>query len=194
MIRTLSTIAVLAAAGTASAQSLSVLLEIDLSVENQVTFTATDGVSAETITGSSGTGFYLDNSLLGSGSGAFPGSQVGTADLTSAADASDGTPRLFVATNGVDTGLNIWNYSDTGDSSFTAGETALSGSATFSLDAVDYDNFVAEGSSGLIYFPADDIGDLNDAVVIGRWVIVPAPGAGALLAMGGLVAVRRRRA
>ena len=51
MIRTASVLAILAAAGTASAQQLSVLLEVDLSVENQVTITATDGVSAATITG-----------------------------------------------------------------------------------------------------------------------------------------------
>ena len=191
MIRTASVLAILAAAGTASAQQLSVLLEVDLSVENQVTITATDGVSAATITGSSTVGFYLDNAIDGS---AGIGDTLVSGDLTSASELSDGTPDLFNGF-GDGSGLNVFSYADGGASSnFTAGEIAFSGSGTWDISAAAYASFAAPGTTGLIYFPADDDGDLAGAEILGELIIVPAPVAGALLAMGGLVAVRRRRA
>ena len=192
MIRTMSTLAVLATAGAASAQSTAILLEVDLSVADEVTITATSGASAATISGSDTTGIWLDGLLDGT-AGETVFNTGGTGDLTSAANGSDGTPGSFTNDPG-ETGLNVWSYTTDPTSDFTAGETAFSGSATWSVSADVYGSFAAEGSTGFIYFPADNLGDLSTATILGQWVIVPAPGAGALLAMGGRVAVRRRRA
>ncbi|MEL6312027.1 MAG: hypothetical protein AAFQ17_06650, partial [Pseudomonadota bacterium] len=54
----LSTGAIGLVAGAASAQ-LDVVLIVDISVANQITISATSGVSAATVSGSDTTGFYL---------------------------------------------------------------------------------------------------------------------------------------
>ncbi|GAB4544091.1 MAG: hypothetical protein Tsb0013_00900 [Phycisphaerales bacterium] len=190
MFRTISALAVLATAGAASAQQLDVLLEVDLSVPDQITITATDGLSAATITGSDGIGFYLDQIIDGTNSN--EADALVSGNLVSAQNTSNDDPDLFHFSG--NTGLNVFDVVATGDLNFVAGETAFSGSATWNISADFYATFAAVGSRGLVYFPADDDTDLTSASVLGEWVIVPAPGAGALLAMGGLVAVRRRRA
>lgn len=196
MFRTVSAIAVLAAAGAASAGTSDVLLEVDTSVADQVTITATSGLAAIDGSGGDITGVLLAGLLDGTAPDGAPDTNLlAGADLTTANETSDGTPDLFIGGGGTDTGLNIWTFTDITTFSFTAGSQAFSGSATWDLDTGAYAAIAAPGASGDIYFPADDSGDIPGATgVVGRWVVVPAPGAMALLGLAGVAGVRRRRA
>ncbi len=174
-----------------SAASADVLLEIDLSVENQITITSTDGASMVTASGSDGIGIYLENLFGGSGSlGA--SSLVGAATFSNAENPTDGTPALF-RFGTTDPGLNIYSWSPAATVSFTEGSLAFVGSATWSITAASYANLLAGATSGNIYFPADDAGDLPTAQILGTYSVIPAPGAVALLGLAGLAGSRRRR-
>lgn len=181
-------IAGLAVAATASAD---VLLEIDLSVVDQLTITATTGNSAVSASGSNFTGFLLDG--LSAGTSGTSGTSVVSADLSTAANASDGSPSLFVAGGGTDTGLNIWSFSSDSTVEVTAGAQAFAGAATWSISSALYASLTAGATSGNIYFPADDSGDIAGAELLGTYNVVPAPGALALLGLGGFAAAGRRR-
>jgi len=187
-----ATIAGLAVATVAAAASADVLVSIDLSVVNQVTINATGGLSAVSASGSDTTGIYLNEFYAGAGN-ALAGSLV-SGDFTNAQNPSDGTPSIFRAGGGTDTGLNFWSFSSDTTVTFTAGSLAFVGSATFDISADMYSDMLAGNTSGDLYFPADDASDIAaGAVNLGTWNVVPAPGAMALLGMGGMVATRRRR-
>lgn len=172
-------------AGSAQADDL---LLIDLSVTNQLTITATNGLASANATGSSFTGIYLTNFFNNVTSLSI---QNGSGDLTAAGTTSDGTPSLFNGSG--DFGLNIWSI--TNDSfSFTAGQVAFTGSGTWNLDAGVYADMLAGNTSGEIYSPASSSGDVGNGTLIGTYNIVPAPGSMALLGLGGLACTRRRRA
>lgn len=181
-------IAGLAVAATASAD---VLLEVDLTVVDQLTITATTGNSAVSVSGSNFTGFLLDG--LSAGTSGTSGTSVVSADLSTAANASDGSPSLFIASGGSDTGLNVWSFSTDSTVSVTAGAQAFAGTATWSISSALYASLTAGATSGNIYFPADDSGDIAGAELLGTYNVVPAPSAMALLGLGGIVAGRRRR-
>jgi len=168
------------------------LLELDVSVANQLTITATDGVSSVDASGSNFTGILLDG-ILGGASGAPGESIIGTADFGTFNEGSDGTPDFFVAGGGTDTGFNIWSFGGASTLTFTAGAQAFVGSVTISVDSAFFADFASVGTVGDIYFPADDSGDIAGAQSLGQYVVTPAPGALALLGMGGMVAARRRR-
>ena len=182
----------MAALGLTAAVNAEVLLVVDLSVENEVTISATDGLSAATLSGSSFTGVLLGD-FYSVAPGGFSGSVfLDSGDLTTAANPSDGSPSLF--SDFASTGLNIWSFSTDTTVSFTAGAQAFSGSATWTLAAADYANMVAGNAFGDIYFPADSDDDIDGATLIGQWeVVIPTPGALALLGVAGLVGTRRRR-
>lgn len=171
-----------------------VVLNVDLSVLNTVTVSATPGLSAATVSGSTVTGFYLDAIF---GSGPNPISGVGGGNLTTANDPSDGTPNIFRSGNS-DFGLNFWSYSTNATSSFTAGSVAFAGSGTWTIDPGAYTDLLNGASSGDVYFPADDITDLPTASLIGTYRVttgVPEPstiGLVSLVAVG--LVYRRRRA
>ncbi len=186
-------LAVVAATGLASVATAEVLLEIDLTVANEITITATGGLSSATVSGSTFTGFYFENFYGGADSGGGVFGTLVSGDLTTASNPSDGSPSLFRAGSGTDTGLNVWSFSTDFDVSFTAGALAFAGSATWSLDASEYAFMMAGNNVGDIYFAADDASDLPSATVIGQWVVIPAPSSLALLGLGGIVAGRRRR-
>ncbi|MFG0246013.1 MAG: PEP-CTERM sorting domain-containing protein [Phycisphaerales bacterium JB052] len=172
-------------AGVAQADEL---LLIDLSVENQMTVTATDGLSAADAAGSSFTGFLLADFFNNTSTGLTITNGVG--DLTVAGTTSDGSPSIFHAAGSA--GLNIWSF--TGDSpSFTAGQVAFTGSATWTIDAASYADLVDGNSVGDIYSPADSDDDIPTATYIGTYRVVPAPASVALLGLGSLAATRRRR-
>lgn len=177
-------------AGTAQAQ----LLTVDLSVVNQVTISATTGVSDITTSGSDTTGVYLENFYGGSGDSL--SAVLVSGDLTNFENPSDGSPSLFRAGGGTDAGLNIWSFSSDTTVTFTAGSQAFAGSATWDLDANEYANMLAGVSGGDIYFPADSFDDIaGGAMVLGQYnVIVPSAGVLPLMGLGlGAGALRRRR-
>ena len=164
-------------AGVAQADDL---LIIDLSVENQMTITATDGLSAADAAASSFTGVLLADFFNTNGVG----------NLTVAGTSSDGSPSIFHSAGSA--GLNIWSF--TADApAFTAGQVAFTGSGTWTIDAASYADMVGGNTSGDIYSPADSDDDIPGATYIGTYRVVPAPGSVALLGLGGLSATRRRR-
>lgn len=166
------------------------LLIVDLSVANEITITALPGLSAATISGSDTTGFLLADFFNAAGTGSiFESGGVG--DLTSAANGSDSSPGLF--NSGGSFGLNVWSYTNDATSDFTAGQVAFSGTATWSLDPADYAEVLNSGVSGDIYFAADSDDDISGATYLGTWTTVPAPSSLALLGLGGVAAIRRRR-
>lgn len=169
------------------------LLLIDLSVPNQITITATGGLSAATISGGDTTGVYLDN-FYGVAGGSLSTTSTGAGNLTNAENPSDGSPALFRGGGGSDTGLNIFSWSSDVTVTFTAGELAFTGSGTWALDAPEYADMLAGNTTGNLYFPADTADDVSAATLLGTYRVIPAPGAATLLGIGlGLGAVRRRR-
>lgn len=176
---------------TATGATADVLLEIDLSTNNSVTINATTGLASTTATGTSFTGFLLAGFFNTPGVPAGFGS--GTGNLTTFNNPSDGTPSLFQGNSS--TGLNIWSFSTASNVSVTAGQQAFTGSGTWTLSAAQYNQFLSASVSGDIWFNADTDDDIagGGARNIGSYRIIPAPGALALLGMGGMVATRRRR-
>ena len=187
-IAALATVAGLASAASAQGP----LLLIDLSVTDQITITATSAASAIDATGSDGIGVYLDGFYSGPRNSTVTDSLV-SGDLTNVGNASDGSPNLFTTFDANDSGLNIFSWSPDTDVTFTAGQQAFQGSATWTLDSADYADMLAGNTSGDLYFPADDAGDLAGAGILGTWSVIPAPSGLAVLGLGGLVAARRRR-
>tara|TARA_A100000171_G_scaffold43500_1_gene45563 strand:+ start:595 stop:1206 length:612 start_codon:yes stop_codon:yes gene_type:complete len=176
----------------ATGATADVLLEIDLSTANQVTISATSGLASQSASTSTFTGFLLADFFAtpGAGFGGVLGADSG--DLTTFNNPSDGTPSGFVGSSSV--GLNIWSFSSDSTVTVDAGAQAFSGSATWTLDALQYADFLDGATSGDIYFGADTDDDIgNGAILIGQYNVVPAPSALALLGMGGMVATRRRR-
>lgn len=189
-----SVLAVALTAGAAYAVDTNdVLLIVDLTVVDQVTITATDGVSAADVTGSDGIGVYFEDFYAGDGASGLNETLV-SGDLTSVGSPSDGTPNLF-RSGTTDPGLNLFSWTADSDATFTAGSQAFTGSAVWTLESDDFADMAALGNrSGLLYFPADDAGDLAGATFIGLYqVIVPAPAALPLLGLGLGFAARRRR-
>ncbi len=171
--------------------SAGLILEVDLSVADTITITATNGLSDATASGSDFTGFYLDG-FFAANTNTIDDTLV-SGDLTSAANVSNGTPNLYRSSN--DTGLNVYSYTDGPTSDFVAGAIAFSGSGTWTVSAGAYADALAGAGSGTVYFPADDILDLPSATAIGTWQIassVPLPGSLFLLAIGlmGLRSIR----
>lgn len=184
-------IAIVAAASLATAANADNLLNIDLSVVNQITITADSGLSAASVSGSTFTGVLMADFYSGAGSALV--STLVSGDVTSANNPADNSPLLFRGGAGTDVGLNLWSFSTDITSSFTAGTVAFSGSGTWTVDAAAYADMLAGASGGDIYAFADTDDDIPFATVIGQYNVVPAPGSAALLGLGGLVATRRRR-
>ena len=169
------------------------ILEIDLSVANQVTITGTSGPASASASGSDTTGVYFENFYGGAGSALSETFVSG--DLTNAENPADGTPELFRGGGGSDPGLNLWSWSSDSTVTFTAGMPAFIGSATWTLDAASYADMLSGATAGNVYFPADTEDDVAGATDIGRYrVIVPEPSALSLLSVLGLsfLGIRRR--
>lgn len=167
------------------------LLIVDLTVPNQITITATTGVSAATVSGGDSTGVYMDGFYTGTG-GALNETLV-SGDITNVGNPSDNSPDLFRGGAGTDTGLNLWSWSSDITVDFTAGSQAFSGSGTWTLDADDYADMLANTGSGNLYFPADTADDITSATLLGTWRVIPAPGAATLFGLGLIGAAKRRR-
>ena len=177
------------AAGTMSA-SADNLLTIDLSVANTLTISSTGGNSSASASASNFTGFLLAEFF--NSAAVTPADLTVTGNLSTAANASDGTADIF--SGGTDFGLNVWSFSTDTNVSVTVGAQAFAGSTTWTIDAANYAAMLAGNTSGDIYFGADTDDDIaSGAVLIGTWNVVPAPSGLALIGLGGLVAGRRRR-
>lgn len=149
-----------------------VLLQVDLSVENTITVTATEGASEATVTADDFTGFYLADFFAMNTSGTnLLGGDLVSGDLTSFLDASDGSPDIFRAGGGSDTGLNVWTYTDGDTSSFVLGRQAFSGSATWTADPSDYMHALGGAAGGDIFFAAASTGETANASFLGTWEI-----------------------
>jgi uncharacterized protein (TIGR03382 family) len=183
-------IAVAAMAGLATVASAEVLLTIDVSTPNQITINSTTGLSAADRSGATGTGFYLANFFTINQ--ALTSTLVPGGNLTTFNDPSDNSPAIFRG-GAADPGLNVWSYSTNSTSSVTAGIQAFSGSATWTVSPAVYASLISANTSGTIYFPADTSDDITAATAIGEYSVVPAPGAAAVLGLGGLLVGRRRR-
>jgi len=148
------------------------LLIIDLTTENQVTITATSGVSAGTVSGSTTTGFYFEDVFASAGTQEIgTTTYVGTPTLTAASVPTDNTPNLFRSVN-TDPGLNIWSYSATTPTTFTTGEQAFTGDATWDISPELYNALLTAPASGNVYFPADDVSDLATATLLGTYSVI----------------------
>ncbi|MEM7808447.1 MAG: PEP-CTERM sorting domain-containing protein [Planctomycetota bacterium] len=186
---------VLVAGGSvASAQNLEVLLEVDLTVPNTVTITATDGLSAIDASGSDTTGVYLEGIFGGFAGGPFPSTPI-AGELTSANNPTDGGALIFRDTTPLDAGLNIFGFTADFPATFTAGEIAFTDFGTWTIDPDDFADFAGGALSGNIYFPADDFTDIAGLAPLGLYtVIVPEPTTAGLLGVVSLGLLRRRRA
>lgn len=171
--------------GTASAEFL---IEIDLSIEDEITMTALAGASAETVSFSNFTGVYLVDFYGGTGDSLT--ATLVSGDLTTFGDPTDDSPSLFRGGGGSDPGLNLWSFSSLGTVGVTAGQQAFEGSATWTLSSSMYADMLAGSTSGNILADADTADD--PGTLIGEYTVVPAPGALALLGIVGFAARRRR--
>ena len=171
------------------------VLNVDLTVENQVTITAVPGLSSATVSApTTGVGFYLEGAIGGTLGAS--GDTLVAGDLTSFGDASDGTPDLF--SFGGDPGLNVFSYA--ASSSFTTGVQAFEGSGTWDLTAEGYANLLDGANEGDVWFEADDAGDLATASIVGQYIVkkpggaIPEPTSLALIGLGCVgLAFRRSR-
>ncbi|BDS07063.1 hypothetical protein NT6N_21030 [Oceaniferula spumae] len=194
----------LAGALTASSQA-AVVLQIDLSVSGQITFTATSNLSDAT--GSGDEFIYLQDfftSDILSASGTFDDSTPNliTGDLTDFLGTSDSSPSLLINgnTNGGESGLRISSFNDSGagESDYSTASPAFKGSATFTLSAADQTYFLNNSNtSGDVYAFVQnqaEIDDINDPfIVVGQWAVVPEPSSTALLGLAGLGFILRRK-
>ena len=190
MIGRISLGCAIAALAVAAPSQADVVLIVDLSVENQITITSTSAASMSTVSGSDGIGFYLAAFYSSAVAGGVSDTLV-SGNLTSFLDVSDGTPDLFKFSS--DPGLNVFSYTNTPTSSFVAGTQAFSGSGTWNISATNYQDMLNGNTSGDVWAIADNLPDLSTASIIGQWTVIPVPGAGAMLAVAGLVGMRRRR-
>jgi hypothetical protein len=192
MLKKLSFLFAVAAMSFGSVAKANVLLLVDLTVENQVTISATNGNSLATVSGSVITGVYLESFYSGPRASGVTDTVLGTSTLRSAENVGGLNANLF--TSGLtDPGLNIFNWSTDSTVTFTAGSLAFVGSTTWALPNDDYLEMLAGNTSGNLWFPADDIGDLPNAQRIGTWQVIPEPSSMALLSIGLVGLLRRRR-
>jgi hypothetical protein len=187
--------AIAAASLLPSAAKADVVLLVDLSVANQVTVIATPGLSAVTRTGSTATGFYLQNFFNSLTTGAVTSAGVG--NISTFLQAPDLSPLAFRNTSTAP-GFNIFSYSAVGTTGVTAGIQAFQGSATFTLSPAAYGlALTALGASvdRNVFFPADRLSNMSAGAIVGTWQVVPEPSTVAfcLVGAGGLLVARLRR-
>jgi hypothetical protein len=168
------------------------ILNIDLSTVNQVTISATTGLSAATVSGDDhNIGVYLKD-VFDAAPGKFEdGSRAGSS-LVYFNATSDGFATIYGDTD-TDRGLNIFHLTVVGAASFTTGVQAFTGSATWDLTPTLYASFLlAPTSGGDVYAFAYAADQLNGGPqVIGEYSVsgisaVPEPTSMAIFGLGGL--------
>jgi uncharacterized repeat protein (TIGR01451 family) len=153
------------------------LLTLDLTVPNRITISATTGESLVTASGSTTTGVYFADFFANAGSITLGTTTlIPPATLSAASVAPDGSPSIFKFSP-TDPGINIWSYSATATTTFTAGSTAFQGTATWEVSAAVYAAMLTAPTTGNVYFPADDAADIPTANHLGTYrVIFPTAG------------------
>ena len=179
-------------AGLASTASAEVLLTADLSVQNQLTLNATDGLSAATLA-------FADNrgvNFQGFGGDTFT-IKTGAGPITTANDSfqtgpatPDGTPQVsYTSTDS----LSLYNFTADDTNYLYQAQQAFLGSATFALSSSEYDALLASDRAGDLYVNLFN-GDYTNANLIGQYqVTVPEPASLLLLTAAGLPLLTRRR-
>lgn len=175
-----------------------VLIELDLSVTNQLTLTATTETAIGTATGPTLKGIVLE------GTGSVASGLLGGASDTFGFNSTGAF--VQVETSGLlDSGvysLNLYesSFTDNVSTSITSGEQAFVGTTTMPLDATSYNNLLNGPSSGKIYAFDDGATTFaTNGTYIGEWAkasTVPEPStaiAMGLLGILGFAGNRRRR-
>ncbi len=171
----------------ASASDIVVVLEINATDPSAVVFTAT-GAASNAIDNSVSTNsgvtlldLFASDIDLGFVTPASAG------DLT----ASGATAPFNRIVNGFSTvglrDLNMWNAGSSSDMDFNFTDAAFTGSWTIDLSGATF------GGPGRFGFIVSDDDPANTGEIIGEWRLVPAPGGVAVLGIGGIVGLRRRR-
>ena len=180
-----------------SAAQAAVVLQIDLSTLNQVTISATTGLSLASVSGSDGDGVYLKDFFAPEGSNFNIEAGLGSS-LVYFNGTSNESQYIFRDSD--DPGLNIYGMADFDPSSFTSGVQAFKGSSTWNLTAQQYAVFLQAPTSGDIYAFAFKIDQLNGGPqLIGQYSVgssaaVPEPTSMAIFGLGALgMAYRARR-
>lgn len=161
-------LAIVMATTSSSTYGQGVLLEVDLTVANEITVRATTGLSLATISDSDTIGVYLDgffanapNAIAGSGD---------NGDFTSAQNIADVSPLDFRVAG--DPGYNLWSWTNDPTADFVAGTVAFTGEFTATLTPDDYAEYLTAPNGGDLYFPADSADDVADATLIGRYIVM----------------------
>lgn len=167
-----------------------VLLNIDLSVHKKLTITATDGLSANTISGRNLIGIYLEG-LNGNMANIGEENSTDFSNLTSASNPAGTYP--LIEAHAIDSGLNIWALSTDNELDFTESQRAFTGTATWDLTTSAWESLIAGTKTGSIYFPARYSQNLDQAAFLGTYQVIPSPTTLAPLTLIALAATRRNR-
>ncbi|MBO6514251.1 MAG: hypothetical protein JJ974_09840 [Phycisphaerales bacterium] len=170
--------------------SAEVLLHIDLSVHKKLTITATEGLSANTITGRNLIGIYLEG-LNGNNTNIGVENSTDFSNLTSASNPADTYP--LIEAHAIDSGLNIWALSTDNELDFTESQRAFTGTATWDLTTSAWESLLAGTKTGNIYFPARYSQDLDQAAFLGTYQVIPSPSSFVPFTLLALAITRRKR-
>lgn len=185
-MRTVALPTILVAGSAASAQ---VLLEVDITDPSAVVITATGAAAAldsaaSVVSGATLADIFTADFTLGTANNP-------TGDLVGGGSGVAYNRSFNNTTTVGRLSLNLWVTGGGGASaSFTTADPAFTGSATLDLSGA---SLAAIGSRGSVWSDDAPFGNPSQGAIIGEFLIVPAPGAAALLGLGGLAMVRRRR-
>ncbi|MEM1422803.1 MAG: hypothetical protein AAGH64_02255 [Planctomycetota bacterium] len=190
MIRTLAAAVLLTTASASHAQTLPVLLEIDVSDPSAVLISATGAAPAldETLSVVSGT-TLVDLFAGDFAIGLVTPDTTGTFAAPGMLGAYNRIANDFGGGNVDANDLNLWASGVGGEQAWTTDQPAFTGSWTLDLTGA---SFPDAGTLGEVC--SDDAPNAEDpsGVVLGSFVVVPATGAGPVFALG-LLDRRRRR-
>jgi len=178
--------------GVSSFAHAVLVLQADLTVENTITISATSGTSLADVSGNSSIGFYLADFFDSTYSLIYT---LQSGNLSSANNTSDNSPQLWSDIDSI--GLNVWEFTGDAGMTFTAGELAFSGQASWIVDTASYLSALNGAQGGNVYAPADSDDLIANATLIGTWDIiraeeVPEPSTLAIFALG-LMGLASRR-
>ncbi|GAB4544086.1 MAG: hypothetical protein Tsb0013_00890 [Phycisphaerales bacterium] len=176
---------------SAAAQQLPVLLEINVADPSAVVITPTGNAATVMQTVGSVAGFTMTDLFATDFSiGFVTPDEAGTLMAPGMPGPYNRIANDFGAGNVDANDLNIWASGVGGEQQWTTSVAAFSGTWTLDLTGA---LFPAPGTRGDIWSDDSPNSDPPQGAILGAYIITPAPGAGALLAMGGVMLTRRRR-